>query len=249
MLETEKFWAVSDVHLHPDYPLRTELFTSFLRKASRETPVLLILGDLFEYWVGPYSFQKNTYPRALRTLKEIQEGGCEVFFVAGNRDFLAVSDLKDLFGGDVFQYGVRVRQDTRDWLAVHGDTLCHSDTLYQCFRRFFRDTAVCRMAKYLPGSIKMRLVRTLREASRYKLKHMSENDADVSRYRCRELLRRNFDALVFGHIHRKQEKQIDIQGFSKNIYSLGDWTVERGGTYLVAEPDSVNFFQFELESE
>jgi len=43
---------ISDLHLTPSMPRTAERFFEFLEKEARAHEALIILGDLFEYWVG-----------------------------------------------------------------------------------------------------------------------------------------------------------------------------------------------------
>lgn len=245
MIQANQFWAVSDVHIHPEHPDRTALFLSFLRKVSDECSLLLILGDLFDYWVGPVSFHWEAYYEVLQALKQLREQGMKVAFVGGNRDFLAVDDLQHVFGQHTFPYQISIQQNIQNWCALHGDTLCHFDTNYHAFRRFLRDTEAAQTIKnVMPNRFKHRLVKSLRAASKWDLERKDEARMAISRYRCEGLFSQGYDCLVFGHIHRKAHKKCQVGGLSKQIFSLGDWTLPDGGTYLTVNEDGESFRQF-----
>ena len=87
---------VSDVHLSETYPVLTTALvvwlTSYCINASNPPEQLLILGDLFDAWVGD---DQQHHPQAGSSAKDIadvlvriQAKGIAVGFIAGNRDFL-----------------------------------------------------------------------------------------------------------------------------------------------------------------
>ena len=79
---------VSDLHLQAALPRTTQAFLSFLQSHAVRTQQLYLLGDVFEYWAGdddrtaPYN---QLIADALRT---VQAHGVQLYWMAGNRDFL-----------------------------------------------------------------------------------------------------------------------------------------------------------------
>src|SRR5690606_2590265 len=103
---------------------------------------IFILGDLFEAWVGddallePGSFEADCAATLLAASRQRP-----IFFMIGNRDFLAGADflrasgMQGLADPTLFIWG------TQRWLLSHGDALCLDDVEYQQFRAMSRNPA------------------------------------------------------------------------------------------------------------
>ena len=77
---------LSDVHLSPREPARTERLIRFLRHEAPHADEIYILGDLFDYWIGPKHLRLPDYREALDALAQAART-TKVFFLLGNRDF------------------------------------------------------------------------------------------------------------------------------------------------------------------
>lgn len=219
----DEFWAVSDLHLHPSRPAGITHFRSFLKEACRHTPHLLILGDLFDYWIGPYDFHADEFEMVFAALRQARNQGLTISFVAGNRDFLVRRDLENKLDIRTYRDRVRIQEDRTSWLGVHGDTLCHHDTSYQCYRRFMQNEFIGDSIRSLPDWCKRKLIRDLRQISESKIERMGGPDKTLSRYRIRSLLGGNFQHLICGHVHDPGHHSVMSNGQQCSIWILGDW--------------------------
>jgi len=52
---------ISDLHLTPSMPRTAERFFEFLEKEAGAHEALIILGDLFEFWVGDDAKAKSPF--------------------------------------------------------------------------------------------------------------------------------------------------------------------------------------------
>jgi len=80
---------ISDLHLTPSMPRTAERFFEFLEKEARSHEALIILGDLFEFWVGDDAKARSPFHQAVaKAIKALSQSGTKVYFMPGNRDFL-----------------------------------------------------------------------------------------------------------------------------------------------------------------
>ncbi len=231
------FWAVSDLHLHPSRPDVMDHFRQFLELASRHTSTLVILGDLFDYWIGPYSFHKNEFGRVFEALSRALSRGLSISFVGGNRDFLAGQDLcRNL---DIPIHRTRWSHQRKGvyWLGLHGDTLCHRDTSYQCYRRLIQNRHTGEFIRGLPGTLKTSLIRRLRETSQKKVDSMKGNDHQISPGRVRSWFRRGVDHLICGHLHTPGHQTLQINGTHHHLWVLGDWFQPEDCVFFIGDPN------------
>lgn len=124
---------ISDLHLQSSEPATVAAFEHYL--ATTTADALVILGDLFEVWVGddailePGSFEAQGCAHLQAAAQRLP-----VYFMHGNRDFLAGSAflahccITGLADPTVLVF------DGQRYVLSHGDLLCLDDVDYQRFR-------------------------------------------------------------------------------------------------------------------
>lgn len=211
---------ISDLHLAEDTPLTFDGWARYMRDTVADA--VLILGDLFEVWVGDDSRDDRFEARCVEVLKDASARRT-VAFMVGNRDFLVgaatlhdcgVEALIDPTLVDAF--GDRV-------LLTHGDAMCVTDVEYQRFRRIARTVEWQR--GFLDRSIDERrlLARTMRVASEQR-KSAGAAWFDVDPDAARSALRNaGATTLVHGHTHRPASEPLGA-GCSRHV--LSDWDLD-----------------------
>ena len=193
--------VVADAHLSGPggkaQPLVEQL--DALDRASCER--LVLMGDLFQVWVGSRRFETDDIRQVSDALRRLRERGMPVHYIEGNRDFfLANSCYADLFVtiGDelVFEHG------GRRFLAVHGDGINDKDYLYRFWRRLSKNRLSRLAMLNLPRRLAGRLIFGFeRELAKTNFKHKHRLPAEVIvKYGSRRLAE-GFDVLLLGHFH------------------------------------------------
>ena len=216
---------LSDVHLHADMPRTFEAW----RKHLLQTPAdaVLMLGDLFEVWVGDDQRCTGFDAQCLQALQAASRQRV-LAFMPGNRDFLIgeamLADAGLLRLADptvLLAFGQR-------WLLSHGDALCLSDTDYQRFRLQVRTPAWQQAFLSQPLSTRQQQARAMRDASAAHQASQPAADraslADVDEAAAVAWL----DAaaapvLIHGHTHRPASHALP-GGRSRHV--LGDWDLD-----------------------
>ena len=206
---SERVVVVADLHLDPTDAARCGEFVSWLETLPDETK-LVILGDLFDAWVGPGHAQFEGASRVLSSLKELCDRGGEVHLLWGNRDFLLDERVAQEAGatlhGDAL---VGVDVQGRRTLFVHGDELCTLDLSYQRMRRILRSRVVSGGLLSLPLSASLWLARRLRKESKRAVGSKAPEEMamqeDVVASLCRA---HTSDALVCGHAHQWRDQTV-----------------------------------------
>ena len=80
---------VSDLHLSPHMPKTAAAFFRFLDEVAINTRQLYLLGDIFEYWAGDDDIDDPFNRKVADALRRLTDKGVKLFWIAGNRDFLA----------------------------------------------------------------------------------------------------------------------------------------------------------------
>ena len=236
---------VSDVHLTPRRPERTARFLAFLAREARAADELYILGDLFDFWIGPKHLGQPDYGDALEALRRLTSDGVRAYFVLGNRDF-----YMEGFEGAT---GVRVVPGRTEHEMTAGGRrvyLCHGEYLegrrgfWRNVQEFIRSRVVEWAYTRLPGWWAKRGARFYRWVSERRFlprrrrppRSIALSDALVAERFCA-----GADVIVCGHVHRAEERAYTVDGRAKTLLTLGDWSdrpnwlVEEDGRWELRE--------------
>ena len=80
--------VVGDLHLRSERPDVVDAFRSSLEAVRRRGGTLVLLGDVFDRWLGRRQAEEAFERGVLDQLGETAAAGVRLAFVAGNRDFL-----------------------------------------------------------------------------------------------------------------------------------------------------------------
>jgi UDP-2,3-diacylglucosamine hydrolase len=157
--------VVADLHLDVEDLGAVDRFLAFLARA-RGAPRLVVLGDLFEYWLGRAHQETPGGRRVVAALAERARSGQACDVVPGNRDFLLDAGFERAAGATIRRAGfVGVLPDGARVAFVHGDELATRDRAYQRLRRVIRSRPVAGVVPRLPLAVSRALARRLRRAS------------------------------------------------------------------------------------
>lgn len=198
---------IADLHLDPFDPRRCERFAAWAR--AQDTPRLVVLGDLFDAWVGPAHERAPGARAVMGAFRELAARG-EVLVLQGNRDRLLGESFERGSGARVLRDGaVGLRPDGGRVLLLHGDELCTRDRAYQRLRRVLRSAPVQWLGPRLPLWISRRVARRLRRASeRAVALKLPEEKAVQPDAALREAAARGCATLVCGHVHAARDEAL-----------------------------------------
>jgi UDP-2,3-diacylglucosamine hydrolase len=198
-------------------------FFEFLDGPARVGQRLLILGDLFESWIGDDAIGDFEREVAAR-LKAVSESGVAIDFLSGNRDFLVGEDYCRRAGMTLLQEPVRMDLGGHSVLLMHGDTLCTDDLAYQRFRKRVRDPAWQERMLRRPAGLRRLLARLLRLASFLRTRGAAPEIMDVNPDTVRSVIEEaGVDYLIHGHTHRPAVHELRIGSRPVRRLVLGDW--------------------------
>jgi UDP-2,3-diacylglucosamine hydrolase len=205
--------VVGDLHLDVEDAAAVGRFTAWA-EGARGAPRLVILGDLFEYWVG--ASQLAAAEPALAALARLTAAGARIDVVPGNRDFLLDASFESRTGACVRPRGFvgRLREDVPPPAArvlfLHGDELCTLDRPYQRLRRVLRSGPVRFLAPRLPAPVARAAARRLRRASRSSVDAKPRASMELQPDACRAVARAHgCGTVVCGHAHRFRDEVIE----------------------------------------
>lgn len=162
---------------------------------------LVLLGDLFQLWIGDRRYETPDIVRFVEMLAELRARGVRVDYVEGNRDFfLGESPYAHAF--DRVADEVAFTTGGTRYLAVHGDGLDARDWKYRFWRALSKSRPSRFGASLVPRRFAQRLVfgteRTLSATNR---RHKRTIPEEVLRRYGRRRLAEGHDVLLLGHFH------------------------------------------------
>jgi UDP-2,3-diacylglucosamine hydrolase len=192
---------LSDVHLSSDAPRTFDAWRRQLLETDADA--VLMLGDLFEAWVGDDSRSGAFESRCVQVLREAASKR-DLGFMAGNRDFLVGKALCTDGAMALMNDATVLALGDDRYVLTHGDALCLEDAPYQLFRAQVRSNDWQREFLARPLAERLQLARAMRDAS---TAHQKGRPAalwsDVDTSAALQLLRAaGSEVLVHGHTHR-----------------------------------------------
>ena len=193
--------VVADAHLTgpggPAAPLVEQLDALPSQGCDR----LVLLGDLFQLWVGDERYGTPEIEAFAACLRRLRAWGIWIDYIEGNRDFyLADSPWADAFDRVTTEICFRVGK-TR-YLVLHGDGLDVRDWRYRLWRRLSKSAPVRAVVTRLPRRIARQLVEgTERTLAGTNLEHKRTIPREALETWARERLGEGHDRILLGHFH------------------------------------------------
>ena len=214
---------ISDLHLHEDLPRTTDALASYLR--STPADAVLILGDLFEAWVGDDMRQQPYDQQCVSMLSDAGQR-LHLGIMVGNRDFLLGGEMLTACGAHPLHDPTVLTAWGQRVLLMHGDELCLADSAYLRFREQVRQSAW--QSKFLstPLSTRLAQARQMREASQAHQTAQSPSKwADVDEVAACEWMRAaGTHILIHGHTHHPASQAFGCPGGVRHV--LSDWDLD-----------------------
>lgn len=221
---------ISDLHLQAEHPRTLAAFLRFLDEQARGAEQLYLLGDIFEYWAGDDDVADPFNARVIAALRSVHDAGVAIYWIAGNRDFLAGSDFAQAAGLTLLAEPHVIDVADKRIALVHGDAECTLDTSYMAFRAQVRKPAWQAQFLAMPLAQRKAIIAGLREGSREAHGNKTYEIMDVTSEGLDAVFEvTGADVLIHGHTHRPAMHQYG----QKLRYVLPDWELDheplRGG--------------------
>ncbi len=220
-----QLYIVGDVHLTG----AEGAFHAFLdRLAARGPARLVILGDLFEYWLDSEASERR-YGGCLRRLRRLAAAGWRLDLVVGNREMSSGRRLATATRCQVHWPALDLVLGPRRLRVVHGDRLCRDPGYHLLFAVlsgfWLRACKAC-----LPPLVQERIARWMRRRSRLaQLRRRRHRRPQGARLEMLDPARirgsaRGAETVVAGHIHQQWRREIA----GVDLILVGDWSRSDG---------------------
>jgi UDP-2,3-diacylglucosamine hydrolase len=218
--EWRRIEFLSDLHLSPQTPATLAAFTTHLQETSADA--VMLLGDIFEAWVGDDGRFDAFEAQCLEILRAAGTR-LKLYFMAGNRDFLLGSAMLADCGAQRLSDPTVLCAFGQRWLLTHGDALCLADAPYQAFRAQVRQPAWAEQFLAQPLAQRRQIAQQMRAGSKAQ-QSMQEHWVDLDQQACIDWLKAtDCSAMIHGHTHRPAVHELE-PGLSRHV--LSDWDFE-----------------------
>lgn len=236
---------VSDIHLSPTSPKTAGHFLAFLNEEAKYAQRLYLLGDIFEYWAGDDDLENPEHHGVIKALKALAQSGTELFWIAGNRDFLVGQKFASHVGIKLLPDPFALTIAGRQLVLSHGDELCTDDTEYIKFRTMVRQPQW--QSQFLAQDLAQRkaIISHMRQKSHEEQQAKAMSIMDVNATAVNNLFAKFQDHdLIHGHTHRHAIHKET----SGTRYVLPDWEFDghgqHRGAYLVLDTEGQLHFEY-----
>jgi len=224
---------VSDVHLRARDPAHNRAFLNFL---EQDCDTLYIVGDLFDYWIGPKHLDMVDYQPEIERIRRKAER-CRIFFIKGNRDYLVEDKFEKRTGMKVLGDRARIDLGGRTVLLAHGDFIYNTNPKYTAYRTMMRSKPIEDLWLQVPSFVGRSLVRGFRTVSKKTTPSYSWKREELFE-RAKPFFEQGADVLITGHIHLPTHLTEVVHGRPREVFIMGDWC---GGTQDYVEHDGREF--------
>lgn len=239
---------ISDLHLSAERPALNALFLAFLHRYPRSGDALYILGDLFEVWLGDDAGLEDQR-EIVNALRAVADGGTQLFFMHGNRDFLIGANFAAATGCRILDEPALVTLGDETVLLMHGDSLCTDDVEYQAFKARVRQPAFMQQFLALPIEQRRAIAQSYRAESAQSTRRKPMEIMDVNAVAVTDTMRTHgVRRLIHGHTHRQAIHDLALDGNgdgqSAQRMVLGDW--DNTGCVLVHDEQGYRMENFDI---
>lgn len=192
-----KIVFIADAHLKGlDDPDQKSL-VKFLDNLSAD--VLVVLGDLFDFWTGFNEVVYYHYLPVLSSLLELKEKGTRIIYLEGNHDFTMGAFFTDVLKAEVYPESCELPVDGKLIYLSHGDTIA-AGAGHRVWRGFLRTRAFRMIARAAAPQLVWRIAVRLSKKSRRYNKGSDALEARLKEFAGKKIAG-GADSVVLGHSH------------------------------------------------
>jgi UDP-2,3-diacylglucosamine hydrolase len=214
---------LADAHLcKPSDPNYRAMLT-FLEEQCGKTDMLVLLGDIFEFWIGKTAVADDYVP-LINAFERMHQQGTKLVYVEGNHDFHLGPVFTQRLNCQVFPDGGSIDLGGKKIYLAHGDLANPDDTSYRRLRTFLRSGFIKAALRIAPNWLTMTIANRGSYNSR---KNAGERRTrwpalEILQPYAEEILSAGHQAIVTGHYHQP----LHIELGDGELIALGDWITQ-----------------------
>lgn len=225
----KKIYFLSDFHLGaPGYLQsleREKKIVDFLQHIRTDAALIVIGGDIFDFWFEYKTVVPKYFVRLLGKLAELTDSGIPIMLFAGNHDMWMRDYFQQEIHIPVYFQPKEFEWNGKQFYIGHGDGLGPGDHGYKILKKVFRNPLCQWLFGVLHPDWGIALANFFSRKSRAKTGAADAiflgEDKEWLVIFCKEILQqKKVDFFVFGHRHLPMD--IQLNEHSRYI-NLGDW--------------------------
>ena len=193
---------------------------------------LVIAGDFFDFWFGRGDAIYPGFRPVVDQMVALKREGVRISLCEGNHDFFLADYFSHRLGIDVYPEWAEFTLDGLRILVSHGDTVDRGNKKYLALRGFLRGSFARYLQRVLPIEFLWRLARLSSEMSKEMSRESQDRLAELMYRFALEKFHDGFDAVILGHCHKPQLREILSGDRNKTFVTLGDWITQDSYLFL-----------------
>lgn len=240
--------VLSDLHLwDPDEP-RYRAALRFLREVPREVDLVVVLGDLFDFWIAANELLAERFADVIAALAALRARGATVLYCEGNHDLYLEPHFGAAMGLDTFTGERLVTVAGRVVNLSHGDLVNPHDRGYLFLRWLLRTPLVRWLERVAPAEVAVAIGERASRKSRGFTARKSDPIRELSHAYARERIERGADVVVIGHTHQPERTELTAAGGRKGLYlNTGYWPPDGRATWARINATGVHLYELAPE--
>ncbi len=206
----------SDVHITRTSVDRATLTLRFISDYCDDADMVVVLGDLFDFYHGYDGYIYPWYRGIADSLKNLVDCGKRVLFLEGNHEF-AMGRYFEEYTGVTCAAEMGLDIEGKKVFLAHGDGFARLSLVRLLKRPFFY-----RIMDLLGPELTWRVVTLVRPFLSHRNKKYSEVVRDIFRSRARNKLSEGYDVVILGHSHIPDILDIGDGPAAKSYLNTGD---------------------------
>lgn len=224
---------VGDVHLGRDDPA-LGAFVAFLDSLAGRAERVVLLGDLFDIWVGRRELERPHQTAVLDAFRRLRAAGVIVRYVEGNRDYRIGAAYAGDALDDATPDGLLESFGGHRIYVVHGHLANRDDRQYRAWHRLSRSGLFWRLFHAIPRPRRARIVDRLETRMRStNLAFKGAFPETTVREYAAGFVRKGHEIVVLGHFHT--ERDLRLESPPGRVLVLPEWKGSR--RHLEFSPD------------
>ena len=249
---TANVYLASDIHLGPSIPHTNQGFYQFLELAAQKADHLILVGDIFNYWIGDDIAFQRPEPWLVEAISQLQTFSKQkpLYLIHGNRDFLLGHEFAERIGATLLPAQILLEVEGQLVHLSHGDELCSSDKGYMLFRAWTRQNWLQKLFFKLPIAWRIGVANKARKKSKEKQAAPSydHSKGEVVDSSINAIFKKNpnLNGIIHGHTHKPNIHHLNVDGKDYWRVVLPDWELDqeppRSG-YAILNKDGVELIR------
>lgn len=234
---------LADAHLCRPSDQNYQAMLTFLDEQCGKTDLLVLLGDIFEFWIGKATVVDDYVP-LIEALERVHHSGARLVYVEGNHDFHLGPVFTRRLNCQVFPDGGSIDIEGNKVYLAHGDLANVEETGYRTLRRLLRSTLVRTLIRILPSKLLMKIATRAGDESKKRSRQGSYHWSarDILKPYAQGLLALGNQVVITGHYHQPFHEQLD----GGEHIAMGDWITQY--SYAVYENQRFSLQRYQATS-